>query len=79
MAQYFGMLPGPAEEHSARPRLALNVLPAFAKLWEVTVGSVMSGRPNVGMEQLRSCSTDCRKILWCGPLVKYVEKRKAVG
>lgn len=73
------MLPGPAEEHSARPRLPLYVLPAFAKLWEATVGSAMSGLPNVRMEQLLSCSTDCRKILWCGPLVKYVEKRRAVG
>jgi hypothetical protein len=79
MGRYFGMLPGPAEEQSARPRLPLNVLPAFAKLWEVTVGSAVSGRANVRMEQLRFCSTDFRKILWCGPLVKYVEKRKAVG
>jgi len=41
------MLPGPAGEHSVLPHLPLNVLPTFAKLWEVTVGSAMSGRPNV--------------------------------
>jgi endogenous inhibitor of DNA gyrase (YacG/DUF329 family) len=54
-------------------------LGAFAKLWELTVSCAMAGRPNVRMEQLRFCSTDCRKILLCGPLVKYAEKRKTVG
>jgi hypothetical protein len=98
------MLPGPAEDHLARPRLHLNVLPApnpvpdsffcssqnattsvydyrvvcclgaFA-MWEV----FMAGRPDVRMEQIRFCSTDCLKVLWCVPLVKYVEKRKAIG
>ena len=45
------MLRGPAEENSARPLLPLNVPPAFAKLWEVTVCSAVSGRPNVREDQ----------------------------
>lgn len=80
MSHCFGMLPGTAEDHSARPGLPPNVLPAFAKLWEMTVWlcRVWPSKRSKGTK-LRSCSADCRKILWCGPLVKYVEKRKAVG
>ena len=79
--------PSPSSCFCSSPNAASSVydycvvccLGAFAKLWEVTISLVMPGRPDVRMEQLRTCSTDCRKTLWCGPLVKYVEKRKALG